>query len=129
MNDNAVKKAINQPFTLNNEATPDATIFAAAAPNATSASTSVIYPDAQFLSPGLKLDTELFSKGNIQNMDNKNTIDTNPSPYAPYADTPNASARDSGSTDSNSPYSLINRKFPPYSTDTMKNQKKKENKI
>ena len=42
---------------------------------------------------------------------------------------PNASAQDSGSTESYPPYSLINRKFAPYSTTTTKNQKKKENKI
>ena len=56
-------------------------------------------------------------------IDDKVTIDN------PDADTPNASAQDSGSTESYPPYSLINRKFAPYSTTTTKNQKKKENKI
>ena len=58
-----------------------------------------------------------------------NTIDITPAPDATGDDTPNASALDSGSTDSNNPYSLRNCKFAPYSTTTMKNQKNKENKI
>ena len=45
------------------------------------------------------------------------------------ADTPNSPAQYDGSTNSYLPYSLRNRKFSPYSTNTMKNQKKKENKI
>ena len=54
-------------------------------------------------------------------MDDNDTIDTTPAPDTPDADTPNAAAQYSGSTDSSSPYSLRNRKFAPYSTNTMKN--------
>ena len=63
------------------------------------------------------------------NIDDKVTIDTTPVTKSTGKDTPNASAQYSGSTDSYLPYSLRNHKFVPYSTNTMKNQKKKENKI
>ena len=56
-------------------------------------------------------------------------MDTAPVPGSPSADTLNASSQYYGSTDSNAPYSLRNHKIPPYSTTTMKNQKKKENKV
>ena len=59
----------------------------------------------------------------------KDTINTTPDPGAPNADNPDTSAQDSGSGDSSSPYSLRNFKYAPYSTNTMKNQKKKEKKI
>ena len=62
-------------------------------------------------------------------MDYKDTIDTTHDPYSPKAYTPDASTQDSGSTDSNSPYSLRNHKFAPYSDNTMKTQKNKENKL
>ena len=52
-----------------------------------------------------------------------------PVPNAPNDDTSNTSSQDAGSTNSYLPYSFRNRKFPPYSTTTMKNQKKKENRI
>ena len=68
-------------------------------------------------------------KNKEKKIDDKVTIDITISPDTPGADNCNASAQDAGSTDSNSPYSLRNRKFAPYSTNTMKNQKKKENKI
>ena len=62
-------------------------------------------------------------------INDKVTINNPPDPKAPVADTPNASAQDAGSTDSYLPYSLRNHKFASYSTNTMKNQKKKETKI
>ena len=62
-------------------------------------------------------------------MADKDTIDTTPAPDTSDSDTPDTSAQDSVSTDSNYPYSLINRKFPPHSTNTMNNQKKKAKKI
>ena len=67
-----------------------------AATNVTDA--SAIAPDANFLLSGLKLYTELFLKGNINNMADKDTIDTTP---AHNAYTPGILAQDSGSTDSN----------------------------
>ena len=62
-------------------------------------------------------------------MADKDTIKTTTDPYSPGADNLNAAAQDSGSTDSNSPYSLRNCKIPPYPTTNMKNHKKKETKI
>ena len=51
----------DQPVTLDNEATPYATVFFSASPVATSASAvSDIAPDAHLLSLGIKLDTEIF---------------------------------------------------------------------
>ena len=120
MNDDNENKTTNQPVTLKNEATPDAAFFAAAI---------VISPYAHLLSSGLKLDTELFSKKYINKMADNNKISATSDPDAPDADNPNSLSQDSGSTDSNSPYSLINRKFAPYSTNTIKNQRKEENKI
>ena len=107
MNNDAVNNTNNQHVAPDNEATPYAADFSAAAPVATAA----ISPYAHFLSSGLKLDTELFSKGSINNMAYKDTINTTPVPNAPDSDTPDASAQYAGSTDSSSPYSLINRKF------------------
>ena len=72
MNDNSAKDATNLPVILDNGATPYSAVFAAA--------TSAIATDAHFLSSGLKLDTELFSKGTIKNMADKDTIDTTPDP-------------------------------------------------
>ena len=132
MSYDSANDAIDQPITLENEYTPDTSIFAAAAPVANAAddaATPTIAPDAHFLSSGLKLYTELFSKGKINNMADKDTINATPAPNAPNSDNPDAVAQYYGSADSNSPYSLRNLKFPPYSTNTMKNQKKKENKI
>ena len=62
-------------------------------------------------------------------MADKDTIYTNPAPDAPITDTLHPATQYSGSTDSYSPYSLRNHKFAPHSTNTMKNQKKRENKI
>ena len=93
------------------------------------AAASDISPGTHFLLSGLKMDTELFSKGNIKSMAYKDTINTTPDPGAPNADNPDTSAQDSGSGDSSSPYSLRNCKYAPYSTNTMKNQKNKEKKI
>ena len=62
-------------------------------------------------------------------MADKGPIDTTPDLDVPIADTLDAAAQYAGSTDSNSPYSLRNHKVAPYFTTTMKNQKKKENKI
>ena len=115
------KNATNWPVTLDNEATPYADVFPTANPAVTDSSASDISPDAHLLSPGLKMDTEIFSKDNINNMADKYTIETTPSPDAPGAYTPNAADQDSVSTDSNSPYSLRNRKITPYSTNTTKN--------
>ena len=71
MNNDAVNNTNNQHVAPDNEATPYAADFSAAAPVATAA----ISPYAHFLSSGLKLDTELFSKGSINNMAYKDTID------------------------------------------------------
>ena len=62
-------------------------------------------------------------------MADKDTIDTTPAPDAPDIDSPNSSTQYAVSVDSYLPYSLRNWKFPPYSISTMKNQKKKENRI
>ena len=115
MNDDAANNATNQPVTLENEDTPGFAVFAAANPAATAAAVdaTTIAPDSHFLSHGIKLDTELFSKGNIKNMADKDKFDVSPDPDLPNADTPDASAQDSGSTDSNYPYSFINSKFLP----------------
>ena len=48
-----------------------------------------------------------------KNIPDKDTINTTPDPKAPDAYSPNAASQYVGSTDSNSPYSLINRKFSP----------------
>ena len=58
----------------------------------------------------------------------KVTIETTTAPDVPGADISKASTQDTRFTESNSPYSLINCKFTPYSI-TMKNQKNKESKI
>ena len=60
-------------------------------------------------------------KNKENKIDDKVAIDTNPAHNSHIADTPNASAQYYGSSDSNYPYSLINRKFSPYFTTTMKN--------
>ena len=56
-------------------------------------------------------------------MSDEYIIDTTPDPYD---DTPDAYAQYYGSNDSNSPYSLRNRKFFPYSTNTMKKKEKEK---
>ena len=68
-----------------------------AATNVTDA--SAIAPDANFLPSGLKLYTELFLKGNINNMADKDTIDTTPAPDTNDSYTPDNSAQDAVSTD------------------------------
>ena len=62
-------------------------------------------------------------------MSDKDTINATHSPDATNDDNLDSVSQDSGSTDSNSPYSLRNRKFAPYSANTTKNQKKKGNNI
>ena len=52
-----------------------------------------------------------------------------PPPNVPESDISNDSKQDSFSNDSYIPYSLRNSKFTPYSTNTTKKHKKKENKI
>ena len=123
--DNYANGANDQLVTLYNEATPNAAVFAATAP---AVAASVIAPDAHFLSSGLKLDTELFLKGNIKNMADKGTIDTIPYLNTPDTDNPNAAAQYAGSTGSNSPYLLRNHNppFPPNSTNTTENQKRRK---
>ena len=73
INDNAANDASKRPVTLNNSATLDAAVFVTAytvaSDVAATAATATIVPDSYLLSSGLKLDTELFSKGNINNMD------------------------------------------------------------
>ena len=96
MNNDTVNTATNQPVTINNDATPDSDFFAANDAN--------IAPDAYFLSSGIKLDTEIFSKGDINNMADKYTINTTPVPNLLNADTPKSAAQDDSSTDSNPPY-------------------------
>ena len=129
--DNTVKNATNQPVPLDNEVTPDVAVFSVAdsAGTVAAAADSFIAPDAYFLSSGLKLDTELFLTGSINNMADKYKIYPTPGPNVPESDTPNSSAQDYGPLTPNSLYPLRNRKFAPYSTNTMKNQKKRENKI
>ena len=127
MNSNPMKNTTNQPVTINNETNPHAAIFSASL----AVTASAIAPDVHFLSSGLKLDTDIFSKGNINHLNNKDTIDTTPDPYAPEDDTSNASSQDYSSIESSLPYSLRNFKFAHYctnTTNTMKNRKKKENK-
>ena len=121
MNNDAANDTTGQPVTLNNESNPDTGVFSVA--------TSAIVPDSHLLSSGIKLDTELFSKGNTNNMADKDTIDTTPVPKAPDTNTPDFAAQYAGSTESNYPYSLENCKFSPYSTKYHENQKKRENKI
>ena len=129
MNEYAANDNTNQPATLKNEATLDANIFSttasgtasAAASAAAASAANTIAPDTHFLSSGLKKDTEIFSKGNINNIDDKDRIYTNPDPDKTDADTPDATAKDSGSSDYNSQYSLRNHKLDPYSTNTKKN--------
>ena len=112
MNNNAANEATNQTSTLDHEATIDAIFFASVAPAATAtAVVSTISPDDHFLSSGLKMDTEIFSKGSINIMANRDTIDTTPSPDAPDGDSSDDAAQDSGYTDSYSPHSFINNKF------------------
>ena len=129
MNDDALNDSTNWPISPDNEATLDAAIFSASIVTATVSNVSDIAPDAHFLSSGLKLDTALFSKGGINNIADKYIIDTTPYPDAPGAEYPDAAVQDDGSIDSNSPYSARNHKFPPYSTNTIENQKRKGNKI
>ena len=123
MNDDAMNNATNQPATLDNEATPDAAVFSA------TAAAVAIAPDPHFLTSGLKIDTEILLNGNLNDMADKDTLNTPPATNAPDDNTPNADVQNAGSTDSSSPHSLINHKLTPYSTNTMKNQKKKEKKI
>ena len=79
INNGAANKTTNQPVTLYNEATLDTAIFASATP----AAASSVAPYDHFLSSGLKLDTKLFSQGNINNVVDKGTIYSTPSPGAP----------------------------------------------
>ena len=74
MNRNAAKGATNRPITLNNESTLDNSVFSDTAPDATAVVAATdISPDAHLLPSGIKLDTQIFSKGNIKNMDDKDT--------------------------------------------------------
>ena len=82
MNNYAANNATNQYVTLDNEATPDIAVLSDA-PAATATAASDIVPDAHFLSLGLKLDNELFSKGNIKYMDENDTINTTPVTNSP----------------------------------------------
>ena len=116
MNNDAVNNPADQSVTI--KATPDTAVFPVAAPSATAVDIS---PDNHFLSSEIKMDTELFLKGDIKKMADKEKIDATPDPNAPDDHTPNTADQDDGSTDSNYPYLLINRKFAPYSTNTMKN--------
>ena len=102
MNNDATNKANDKTVTPENESTVDADTTA-----------SAIAPDTHFLSSGLKLGTELFSKGNIKKIVDNDTIENTPTPDAPGYDTPDSASQYSGSNDSNSPYSLRNLKFAP----------------
>ena len=129
MNNNAKNGATDQTVTFDNEVTIYAAIFDADAPSATAAAASAIFPDAHFLSSRLKLDTDIFPEGKINSMADKDTIDTTPATNALETDTPEYSSQYAGSTDSNSPYSLRNHKFTPYSTKTTKNRKRRKGKL
>ena len=116
MNIDAANIATNQTATLENEATPDVTIFFAAYSVTTPAAAvaiSAIDPDPHFLLSGLKLDTDLFLKGTINIMDDKETVNNTPASNTPDADNPDTAAQNSGSTDSNTPYSLRQWKLAP----------------
>ena len=114
MNGDNTNDAPNQPVNLDNGDTPYAAIFATTTPPAATAAAAYnIAHYAHFLSFGLKLDTEVFSKGNIKNMYDKETFDTKPVPDVPDSDTPESAAQHAGSTDSNYPYSLRNCTPPP----------------
>ena len=69
MNDDDADNTNNQPINLGNKATPDSSVFAAAATVASAASASANAPDTNSLSSGIKLDTEIFLKWSINNMD------------------------------------------------------------
>ena len=97
MNNGTANDATNQNVNLNNESTPYATIFAAASPATTTA--AAIAPDAHFLSLGLKLDTEIFLKGNTNNMADKDTIETTPVPNVTTNDKSDDASQDSVSTE------------------------------
>ena len=130
MNYDTAKDATDRPVNFNNEATPDAAILSDSPVSTTAATiTSDIALDAHFLSSGINLNTELFSKGNLKRMADNDIIETTPDPDAPDANTPDTSVQDAGSTESNYPNSLRNRKKFPYSANNMKNRKrrKKEN--
>ena len=63
---------------------------------------------------------ELFSKGKIKIVTDKEKINTTPDTKVPNDDTPNTVVQDVGYTDSNSPYLFRNCNFAPYSTNTTK---------
>ena len=101
----------------------------AAAQYAGSTDSNSPYPSRNCKFPPYSTTTMKNQKKKENKIYDKVTINTTPFPDVPGSDTPNASAQDYGSADSNSPYSLRNHKVALYSTTTMKNQKKKENKI
>ena len=78
MNDDAKNNTTHQTINIKNQSTPDATISNTSNPSAYAAAD--IAPNANSLSLGLKTDTDIFLKGNVNNMANKDKINTNPDP-------------------------------------------------
>ena len=113
MNNKTANNATNWPITLDNESTPDSTVFDATAPaSTTSAAAAAISPDSDFLLSGLKLNTDLFKKGNINNMADKDKMDSTLAPNKVNDYNPDYYAQDDDCTNSNFLYSLRNR-VPP----------------
>ena len=100
MNNNSAKNATNLFVTLNKKYTPDAAFFT---PSATAIAVASISSDAHFLSSWLKLDTKIFSKGNIKNKADKDTINNTTASDALESDTLDVAAQDAVSNDFNSP--------------------------
>ena len=106
MNNVACNNATNQPVSLKNKATPDATVFASAAPAPTSDAVfaSTIVPDAHIPLSGQKQHTKPFSPVRINKMENKDTMDTTPAPNAPTVFNVYASSQSHVLIVPNSPY-------------------------
>ena len=128
MNDYACNKATDRPVSLNNEATPEAAVFAGAAPastDATATAATTIFPDAHIPPSGGKLHTKPFSPVNMNNMYKKYRIKTTTELYAPTAAPADASDQSLVLTVSNSPYSLRHLNFTTRSISTKTTSKKK----
>ena len=128
MNDNTRGDAIYWPISLNNEATPDASIFAGAAPAPTSTViASIIVPEAHIPPLGQKQHTKTFSPVHMKKMAKKDTIDTTPAPDALTAALADTSAQSPGLTVSNSRIHWEIEIFPPAPSapKTQKEEKKK----
>ena len=101
----------------------------AAAQYAGSTDSNSPYPSRNCKFPPYSTTTMKNQKNRENKIEDKETFDTPSYPDAPDADTTNASTQNTGFTDSFLPYSSRNCKFTSYSTNTTKNQKKREMKI